>query len=1107
MMDKELLRQNQSEQTSNGSAPSTPTTPTPPRLIPNPMLLDLPAPTPTPTTSSPPPPLTPAPSVSASHGPKAAVGGALSPHILVPAPPKPPTLRTYSRPILPSNTPKAPPHPSSSITAPPPSSTSSSSHTSTSLTNGSTRAGSTPTPITTFHNPASPPGRQVSSAHPVGTPGHVRANQSPSPVRLLGKGLKGSGQDQLILTSAMRPARSSSSSSSSSSSNTASAQLQSLTLRPPPPGTLTIPPSLRLKPPSSVPLLSRPNTPTFPPLRPRPQPSTTATESPATPSRHLPVPPPSLYSPVRAVPLRPRLHPPNSHRAASPRQSSPLHPVSAAPSSLSRTRPGIKSCPLTQTLLGPGPSQRVPLSSSSPFERSAARQLQIIALSSGRQPHPGHAALEPPELSGQSKRSEILLPLPQTSSSLTPGPTSPLSQTLTQKVELKDRTEPGEKIRGIKSGVRDERNATKDVQVEKEVQQDQVKEEEEPETGREEESMDVTEEGEKDGESREKKEEEEGGETPMEQSENPVLLQHQNTGPVPVPDTVKDSSLGLTSAPVQKPLPGPRPGPGPAPGPGPGPGPGPIQTSGQGLKTPESTQTPGPAQRLGPVQKPGPGPGSVLPPGPKLVQTPRPVHRLLPGPVQKPEPGLGPGPGSVPPPGPGLVQTPESVSVPEVLVQKLQEPQRDLQPISQEDLCENMSTQSDNQSALSSLSSQSPPSSPFIASSTPSSEHPPPLLPAHPAPLAHLSPPPEEEQKVDKTPSESQPDAEPLCQSEDETESLGQSMSGPWEMKAWPEGRQVLTHLVEGFIIQEGLEPFPQAVGPCPLTCPVVQVNRSSLLVPDQVTKPQEVNRTNGRVELPVTETVKPAEQSTDSDEDGGGANKTRTRSGHKDRAVLHCQFCGKRGHAHNFMRSKRFCSTSCARGFNVRLTKRLRALSAGSRSERPRPALNRAESVPGKPLLLRLPRDLWSAGRREKEGKEKAPAPAVEQGEEEEELRGGGEEEEEDAEQEDPAVAMAARTERQAARRVRRASAPAVTTSTPTTTFRPAPSQWSVEEVASFIHTLPGCSDVAEAFRLQEIDGQALLLLTEDHLMTSMNIKLGPALKICAHINALKNQ
>ncbi|KAK5849815.1 hypothetical protein PBY51_014120 [Eleginops maclovinus] len=101
----------------------------------------------------------------------------------------------------------------------------------------------------------------------------------------------------------------------------------------------------------------------------------------------------------------------------------------------------------------------------------------------------------------------------------------------------------------------------------------------------------------------------------------------------------------------------------------------------------------------------------------------------------------------------------------------------------------------------------------------------------------------------------------------------------------------------------------------------------------------------------------------------------------------------------------------------------------------------------------------------------------------------------------------MTARMERRAARRARRASAPPLTTPTPTSTFRPPPAQWSVEEVTAFIHTLPGCSDVAEAFRLQEIDGQAMLLLTEDHLMTSMNIKLGPALKICAHINTLKNQ
>lgn len=49
------------------------------------------------------------------------------------------------------------------------------------------------------------------------------------------------------------------------------------------------------------------------------------------------------------------------------------------------------------------------------------------------------------------------------------------------------------------------------------------------------------------------------------------------------------------------------------------------------------------------------------------------------------------------------------------------------------------------------------------------------------------------------------------------------------------------------------------------------------------------------------------------------------------------------------------------------------------------------------------------------------------------------------------------------------------------------------------------GGEDVAEEFRSQEIDGQALLLLTEDHLVSTMNLKLGPALKLHAHINSLK--
>uniref|UniRef100_A0A3Q1FN51 SAM domain-containing protein n=1 Tax=Acanthochromis polyacanthus TaxID=80966 RepID=A0A3Q1FN51_9TELE len=59
-------------------------------------------------------------------------------------------------------------------------------------------------------------------------------------------------------------------------------------------------------------------------------------------------------------------------------------------------------------------------------------------------------------------------------------------------------------------------------------------------------------------------------------------------------------------------------------------------------------------------------------------------------------------------------------------------------------------------------------------------------------------------------------------------------------------------------------------------------------------------------------------------------------------------------------------------------------------------------------------------------------------------------------------------------------------------------PAQWSVEEVCRFISSLQGCEELAAQFLSQEIDGQALLLLREDHLISTMNIKLGPALKIC---------
>ncbi|XP_017343121.1 sterile alpha motif domain-containing protein 11 isoform X2 [Ictalurus punctatus] len=61
--------------------------------------------------------------------------------------------------------------------------------------------------------------------------------------------------------------------------------------------------------------------------------------------------------------------------------------------------------------------------------------------------------------------------------------------------------------------------------------------------------------------------------------------------------------------------------------------------------------------------------------------------------------------------------------------------------------------------------------------------------------------------------------------------------------------------------------------------------------------------------------------------------------------------------------------------------------------------------------------------------------------------------------------------------------------------------SKWSVEEVCSFISSLAGCGEYAQVFREQAIDGETLALLTEEHLLNHMGLKLGPALKIRSQV------
>ncbi|XP_027959929.1 sex comb on midleg-like protein 4 isoform X8 [Eumetopias jubatus] len=68
-------------------------------------------------------------------------------------------------------------------------------------------------------------------------------------------------------------------------------------------------------------------------------------------------------------------------------------------------------------------------------------------------------------------------------------------------------------------------------------------------------------------------------------------------------------------------------------------------------------------------------------------------------------------------------------------------------------------------------------------------------------------------------------------------------------------------------------------------------------------------------------------------------------------------------------------------------------------------------------------------------------------------------------------------------------------------------PSTWTVEDVVWFVKDADpqALGPHVELFRKHEIDGNALLLLKSDMIMKYLGLKLGPALKLCYHIDKLK--
>ncbi|XP_039412671.1 polyhomeotic-like protein 3 isoform X2 [Corvus cornix cornix] len=287
---------------------------------------------------------------------------------------------------------------------------------------------------------------------------------------------------------------------------------------------------------------------------------------------------------------------------------------------------------------------------------------------------------------------------------------------------------------------------------------------------------------------------------------------------------------------------------------------------------------------------------------------------------------------------------------------------------------------------------------------------------------------------------------------------------------------QILTHVIEGFVIQEGLEPFP--------------VSRSSLLVEQPAEKRLLVE---GQIMSVVCvesdlQNTKHADNSSDTEIEDMIAEEGLDEI---ENDLLKCEFCGKMGYPNKFLRSKRFCSTSCAKRHSLSCTKKFGLFPSDKTSRWNRKSdsqsLGRRGRRPSGPegasrdhFLRQLPITYPSA--------------------------------EEDLAPHEDAVptAMTTRLRRQSERERERELRELRMRKMPESidllpVVQTDPSVWTVDEVWAFIHSLPGCQDIADEFRAQEIDGQALLLLKEDHLMSAMNIKLGPALKICARINSLK--
>ncbi|XP_039364993.1 polyhomeotic-like protein 2 isoform X5 [Mauremys reevesii] len=296
---------------------------------------------------------------------------------------------------------------------------------------------------------------------------------------------------------------------------------------------------------------------------------------------------------------------------------------------------------------------------------------------------------------------------------------------------------------------------------------------------------------------------------------------------------------------------------------------------------------------------------------------------------------------------------------------------------------------------------------------------------------------------------------------------------------------QVLTHVIEGFVIQEGAEPFP--VGRSSLLVGNLKKKYAQGLLAEKLPQQDNTTTTDSEMEEPYLQ---------ESKEEGNPPK-------------LKCELCGRVDFAYKFKRSKRFCSMACAKRYNVGCTKRV-GLFHPDRSKLQKPGAathGRRRTCKGAlPVLSKDTKKQTPVSLSTGSVPLSVTASLQLNRSQEDSSRCS-----DNSSYEEPLSPLSASSStsrrRQGERDLELPDMHMRDLVGIGHHFLPSePTKWNVEDVYEFIRSLPGCQEIAEEFRAQEIDGQALLLLKEDHLMSAMNIKLGPALKIYARISMLKD-